>query len=69
LERALGLMVSDAKPVNQWFTEHQRELIVLRGVLMPGLAYYFQTLAFLINIQRWKIILNGGQTLSLHVAK
>ena len=32
---------------------------------MPGIGYYFQSLAFLINIERWKVILRGGHTMSL----
>ncbi len=38
---------------------------LIRGILRPGLGYFFQNLAILINIERWSIILTGGSTASI----
>jgi hypothetical protein len=53
----------------QRLQESETALMILRGITMPCLAYLLQSIAFLINIQRWNIILSGGQTVSLHQRK
>lgn len=67
LESTLKLFDNNDDVVRQWFLDNATFFTVLKGVLMPGLAYFLQSLAFFVNIQRWKVVLGGGQTLSFHV--
>lgn len=49
--------------IKAWLTEHDTAIRISRALLRAGFGYLFQNLAFLVNIQRWIIILSGGSTL------
>jgi hypothetical protein len=48
--------------IKSWIKNNDTLIRVVRGILRPGLGYLFQSVAFLINIERWSVILAGGST-------
>ena len=44
------------------FNDNSIIIRLFRGIMRPGMGYLFQNLAFLVNIERWNIILTGRST-------
>ena len=43
--------------VDRWFDRNREVIRIIQGLLRPTLAYLFQNLAMLINLERWYTIL------------
>lgn len=52
------------RQITDWFNRYEFEIRLIRAFMRAGFGYLLQTLAFLVNIQRWSILLSGGSTIT-----
>ena len=52
--------------IRTWLDNHETVIRTCRALFRAGFGYLFQNLAFLVNIQRWTVILSGGSTVILN---
>ena len=48
--------------IKLWIQDNDTLIRLFRGIFRPGLGYLSQSVSFLINIERWSVILAGGST-------
>lgn len=49
----------DGSPVDVWYKEHDTLLRIVKALSRPLIGYFLQSTAFIVNLQRWRVILQG----------